>query len=91
MTAIFTVIMFDICRDDVVSIRVSEDVLSRLRSTAMEYLKQMPVLEKLTMLKRAKALRHIYGNVGIVEEYTIDVPVGVWDEILNQILFLLTL
>ena len=51
----------------------------------------MPLMERMAALKRAKALRHTYGNVGIVAEYSIDVPVGVWDEILNQILFLLTL
>ena len=87
----FTVILFDICRDGVVAIRLSEDVMSRLRSTETESLSRMPVMEKMATLKRAKALRAVYGNVGIFGEFSIDTPVGAWYEILNQRLFLLTL
>ena len=91
MTVVFTVIMFDVCRDGFVAVRVSEDVLSRLRSTEMEHLSRLPMLDKMASLRRAKALRRIDGNVGIFGEYSIDIPVGVWNEILNEIFFLLTL
>ena len=91
MTVVITVIMFDICLDGVQAIIAAEDVLSRLKSTEMGYLSRMTVEEKMAMLKRAKALRIVSASVGIFGEYSMDVPVAAWDEIVNQIMFLLTL
>ena len=43
------------------------------------------------VLKRAKAFRPIKYPVWVFGEFSIEVPIIIWDEILNQLLFLLTL
>ena len=89
--ALFTFMLFDMCYDGILVIRASEDSLTKLRSAEKQYFLRMPIHERMATMKRAKALRPAYFSVGSFTEFTMDVPVGVWDEIVNQLLFLLTL
>ena len=43
------------------------------------------------MIMRAKALRPTVITVGNFTEFSMNVTVGVWDEMVNQLLFVLTL
>ena len=89
--ALFTVMLFDMCYDGMLVIRAAEGSLHTLRSTEMQYFLRIPIDERMAMIKRAKALRPAFFSVGNFTEFTMDVPVGAWDEIVNQLLFLLTL
>ena len=88
---LFTVMLFDLCYDGILVMRASEDSLTKLRSTEKQYFLRMPIDERMAMVKRARALRPAFFSVGSFTEFTMDVPVGAWDEIVNQLLFLLTL
>ena len=79
--------------DAVLVIRGTEELLGKLRtfhdrrsdaSCRSETLRQQ-------LLKRAKACRPVEIPVGSYGEFSLDVPVIMWDEILNQLLFLLSL
>ena len=77
---------------DVVSVqRESEAILGLLQSTSGSYLGRLGREERLAMVKRAKAMRPLAFNVGNFNEFSLAVPLGAWDEMLNQLLFLLTL
>ena len=83
--------IFDLCHDGMLAIWASEDSLHRLRSAMNEHLRQLSVAEKRGVLKRAKALRPAFFHLGHFTQFSIDVPVETWDEIVNQMVFLLTL
>ena len=91
VAVLFLVEIFDLCHDGILTIRASEDVLSRLRSTENGYLYRLPMEERMSIQKRGKALRPAFFSVGNYTQFNFDVPVGVWEEILNQTVFLLTL
>ena len=40
--------------------------------------------------KRGKATRPLNYRIGEFMEFSLDVPMGIWDEILNQLVFLLS-
>ena len=87
----YSVILFDLCIDGIMVIRASEESLGILRCREEEYFLRIPIHERAAMLKRAKALRPAFFNVGSFSEFNVNVPIGTWDEIVNQLLFLLTL
>ena len=91
IATVFTIILFDLCFDGILVIRASEDSLSTLRSKERRYLVGVPVQERVRMSKRAKAIRPAFFSVGNFTEFNMNVPIGVWDEIVNQLMFLLTL
>ena len=88
---LFTFMLFDLCYDGILVMRASEDSLTKLRLAEKQYFLRMPTDERMAMMKRAKALRPAFFSVGSFTEFTMDVPVGVCDEIVNQLMFLLTL
>ena len=77
---------------DIVSLsRGSEEVLGKLK-TFNEGWRENGItdLQRIRFLKRAKACRPIEVPIGGFGEMSLDVPVIMWDEILNQLLFLLS-
>ena len=87
-----TVVVFALCYDGILVIRASEDTLSRLQSVDdEEYARAIARMERLAGARRVKALRPAYFNLGSFNKFSMDVPIGIWDEIINQLVFLLTL
>lgn len=71
-------------------VRASEEVIEALRSTVTDgYSRAPPELRKY-IVKKGKATRALYYRVGNFSDFSLDVPVGIWDEIINQLLFLLS-
>ena len=91
VAALFTVVLFALCYDGILAIRASEESLSTLRSMEKQYFLRMPIQERKAMIRRAKAFRPAFFSVGNFTEFNMDVTIGVWDEIVNQLMFLLTL
>ena len=88
--ALFTVMTFALCYDGILVTRASEASLTTLRSTEMQYFLRLPIQERRAMIRRAKALRAAFFSVGNFTEFNIDVPISTWEEIVNQLFFLLT-
>ena len=87
----YWIILFDLCYDGILVIRASEGSLSKLRSREEQYFCRLPIEEQKAMNKKAKALRPAFFTVGSFTEFNINVPIGAWDEIVNQFMLLLTL
>lgn len=77
--------------DLVLITRDSEDILGKLLSCQAPYLRGMPTSVRMKVLKRAKAVRRLEIPVGGFADFSVSVPVTLWDEMLNQVVFLLTL
>ena len=84
-------IIFWMCYDTVLVVRASEDVMGQLLSHDVEYLRHMPRAQRNQVLKRAKGMKFLEFPIGDFSEFSLNLPVNVWDEILNQVVFLLTL
>ena len=87
-TAVMAGVFFGLCYEGILIIRASEDTLGRFRSLENTATSQS---ERLAVSRRVKALRPAIFNVGDFTEFNMGVPIGVWDEIINQLVFLLTL
>ena len=74
--------------------KASEALIGRLTAipvgTGNEYGISDPRELKKYIVRKGKATRAIKFRFGDFTDVTIDVPIGVWDEILNQVLFLLS-
>ena len=71
--------------------RASEEVLGKLKSFHVDWRERgISDLQRRRFLKRAKACRPIQIPIGSFGDVSLDVPVIMWDEILNQLLFLLS-
>ena len=84
-------IVFWLSTDVVAITRKSEDLVGTLRSETSECFMSLPKNEKKACLKRAKSLRAVEIPVGNFGEFSLNVPIRMWDKILNQVLFLLSL
>ena len=84
------VIMFWSCYDFLQITRDSEDVKGQLLSFEAPHLREMSKAERTRVVKRAKAMRAIETPVGIFADFSISLPLALWDEIVNQVLFLLS-
>ena len=87
----FTFILFWACYELVLAIRDSEEILGQLRSMEAPYLRAMPIAVRVKALKRAKAMKPVEFPLGNFADFSVTVPVTVWEEIVNQVVFLLTL
>ena len=78
--------------DDIVLIRrASEEVLGKLRTFGAGSRENgISDFELAGFVKRAKACRPIAIPIGIFGDVSLDVPVIMWDEKLNRLLFLLS-
>ena len=84
------VIIFWISYDAVVVTRSFEDVLGQLLSYESAYLGKMSRTERVQLIKRARAMRSVTFPIGEFADVSISFPFAIWDEILNQVLFLLS-
>ena len=84
-------IIFWMCYDAVLLIRAAEDIMGQLVAQDAEYLKPMPRAVRIKVLKRARAMKPVEFPLGDFAEFSLNLPVTVWEEILNQVLFLLSL
>ena len=71
--------------------RAADRILATLTSTEDGNYKDFSPQQKRYINKRGKATRAIGYRIGDFMEISLDVPLGIWDEILNQLLFLLSL
>ena len=71
-------------------IHASESSIGVLASTDGEDYRDLPLSLKKYVLKRGKATRPLRYRVGELMDFSWEVPIGIWDEILNQLLFLLS-
>ena len=90
-TIILLAIMFWQIYDVFLLTRDSEDIMRHLLSYDAPYLRPMPKALRTQVLKRAKAMRVLEFPVGEFADFNMNLPIAMWDEILNQVLFLLSL
>ena len=83
--------IFGVGHDVVFSKEDSEEVVERLQSPGSAELANFPVEERRNILKRARAMTGLRYSIAGLANYSWAVPLGAWDEILNQLLFLLSL
>ena len=77
--------------DVVLLMRASEEVLENLKAFDENWRKKgISDVQRLRFLKRAKACRPAAIPIGTFGEFSLDVPVIMWDVILNQLLLLLS-
>lgn len=70
----------------------ADDVLSNLQmGMYSQWMMRFDPLEKKICMRRLKSLRPVSIRVGVFAETTFEVTMNVWDEICNQLLFLLSL
>ena len=87
-------IVFWVAYQVILVIRGSEAIIRVL--TALELKDRtgrrmdVPMAVKKYIVKRGRATRPLNYRIGEFMEFSLDVPIGIWDEILNQLLFLLT-
>lgn len=84
-------IIFWISYDLVALIRASEDIIGQLLSHDAEYLRQFSRETRIQLLKGARVMMVIEFPVGSFADFSLVLPVVTWEEIVNQVLFLLTL
>ena len=84
-------IIFQSCYEAVVAKRAGDEVLEHLQSQTVGYMSGLDQAEKREMVRRARALRPVYLALGEFAEVTLEVSVSIWEEIINQLLFLLSL
>ena len=84
------IVMFWSAYDFLLITRDSEEVKGQLLSYEAPHLRGMSKAERIRVMKRAKAMRLIETRVGDFADFTISVPLAIWDEIINQVLFLLS-
>ena len=90
-TVVVAVVAFGLCYDGILIIRASEETLGRLKFLDSENVMALSRADRLAVIRRVKALRPAYFSVGDFTGFNMGVPIGVWDEIINQLVFLLTL
>ena len=72
------------------AIRTSEDVLAVLGRHEAPYFEHMTRAQRIEKMKRSKAMRPLVFPVAD-SDFSLNLPVSTWDEIINQTLFLLSL
>ena len=71
--------------------RAADEVLENLQSRTEDCYGRLPLTERKELVRRARALQPLYLGLGNFTELSFDVIISVWDEVLNQLLFLLSL
>lgn len=72
------------------AIRASEDTLGGLGQHGASYFQGMTKPKRLETMKRSKAMRPLVFYVADTE-FSLNLPINTWDEIVSQTLFLLSL
>ena len=71
--------------------RVGEEVREKLHSKTHKFLWELEPAERMYVFRKSASLRPAAFTIGQFSDMTLEGLVGVWDEILNQLLFLLSL
>lgn len=71
-------------------IRGSEDILGKLWQHEASYFRGLSRAKRVELMKRSKAMRPLAFPVAD-SEFSVNLPISTWDEIINQTLFLLSL
>ena len=69
----------------------SEETIGKLQSPVSTDLQTLSLEERKKIIKRAKAMTGLQFDIAGLADYSWSVPLGAWDEILNQLLFLFSL
>ena len=83
--------IFFVSYDIVAIIQASEDVVQNLLNPQHEYYRDADPLVKAGLLKAARALKPVELPVGHFATFSFGVTQVIYEEILNQLLFLLSL
>ena len=75
----------------VMVMRASENIVGVLTSTTDKTSGALPLHERNYFARKVKATRALGFRMGNVGNFSLDVPVVMWEEIWNQLLFLLSL
>ena len=78
------------CCNTVRAIEQSKMLLQTLRSAQDPYFRALARREQLELLKRAKAMKDFHVALGHFGKFGLDFVVAMWDEIVSQLLFLLS-
>ena len=78
--------------DAVVVKRSTDEVLSKLQSRTTGYYRTLLQRgEKTDFMRRCRALQPVRLAIGEFTEFTLEVAMNIWEEVFNQLLFLLSL
>lgn len=69
----------------------SEEIVDKLQSPASASLQRLSFEERKKILRRSKAMTQLHFPIASFTDYSWSVPLAAWDEILNQLFFLLSL
>ena len=84
-------LIFWVSYDIVKILRAADDLLGNFTSVAMPHLEHLSKSEKMEIMKRAKAMKPLDVPIGDFTDFSMTVPMNIWEEVLNQLLFLLSL
>ena len=85
------VIMFWLAYNGITDMRDSEAILGELQSLSSQELLVLSLPQRKQVMKKVKSFRPLAFPMGPFVDLTFSVPMAIWDEILNQLLFLLSL
>ena len=84
------IVMMWMTYDALAVLRLADDVRVKLNWKGDPALREMAKLDRLGFLKRAAALRPFFVPVGPFTNFSLEVIIAVWEEIPNQLLWLLS-
>ena len=84
-------VMFWFTYQLVLVVRTSEDVLEVLTRTPDKHFGVLEVNERKYAARKARAMRAFGYRMGNFGNFSLEVPIVMWEEIWNQLLFLLSL
>lgn len=84
------VVQLWICQQGLTAFELGEDTLARIRSTEHKFFRRLDRQEQLFLRKLARATRMPKPKIGPFIDFSLKVPIGIWEETLNQLLFLLS-
>ena len=90
LATIILILMFWLGLELVRIIRASETIVETLGALGTRNGNGLTMQQRLYIRKKAKATRPLGYRVGEFVDVSLDLPVGVWEEIINQLAFLLT-
>ena len=91
-TAFFLMlIIFWMSRDAVGIVRDSDDILSKLLSSELDFMKDMLKAQRNNVLKRAQAVKKLELEIGGFAEFSMNLPVNILEACVIQLLFFLSL
>ena len=77
--------------DTVMVKRAAEQVAGTLQSRSAPFHRRLSLFQRKELIRRARALRPVHLSLGNFSEVSLEVLANMWDEVLNQLLFLLSL